>query len=98
VVWGLPGNGRKNEFGAQTAGEFAFLFGWHTALGARLSGTYYPTFHGEPFQSAATFYLRYARTQDAFGARFILNLNRPAGFSFDENGVWGAGLFYSASL
>ena len=41
---------------------------------------------------------RYARISDAFGARFVLNLDGPAGFSFSQNGVWGAALFYSTTL
>jgi hypothetical protein len=98
LMWGLPGGAREHEFGAQTAGEFALLFGWNTALGTRVSAAYYPTFDGDPFQSALTFYLRYARTQDAFGARFVMNLDGPAGFSFANDGAWGASLFYSRSL
>lgn len=98
IVFGLPGSGRQTEFGAQTAGEFALLFGWNVSLGTRLSAAYYPTFSGDPFQSALTTYLRYARTSDAFGARFVMNLDGPAGFTFSDNGIWGAALFYSTSL
>jgi hypothetical protein len=98
LIFGLPGNGRKGQFGAQTAGEAALLFGWNTSLGARLSATYYPTFAHDQFQSALTSYLRYARVGDAFGVRFTLNLIAPGGFSFDRNGVWGAALFYTKSI
>jgi hypothetical protein len=98
VIVGLPGGGRHAEFGVQSAGEFALLFGWRTSLGTRLSAAYYPTLDGDPFQSALTFYLRYARVGDAFGARFVMNLDGPAGFSFTNDGVWGLGLFYTATL
>ncbi len=98
VILGLPGNGRQTEFGAQTAGEFALLFGWNVSFGTRLSAAYYPTFDGDPFQAALTTYLRYARVSDAFGARFVMNLDSPAGFSFTDHGIWGAALFYSSTL
>jgi hypothetical protein len=98
LIWGLPGGGRDSDFGAQTAGDAAVLFGWRTSLGMRLSASYYPTLEGDNFQSALTAYLRYARPSDAFGARFVLNLDGPAGFSFGGDGMWGAGLFYTASL
>ena len=99
VIFGIPGNGRQTEFGAQTAGEFALLFGWNFSLGTRLSASYYPTFQRRSISSPrSTTYLRYARISDAFGARFVMNLDGPAGFSFSDNGIWGAALFYSTAL
>jgi hypothetical protein len=97
LIVGLPGGGRDPEFGAQMAGEADVLFGWQTSLVGRISGVYYPTFGGDPFQSALTFYFRYSRTNDSFALRFVMNLDGPAGFSFPD-GVWGLGLSYARSL
>jgi hypothetical protein len=98
VILGLPGGGRDTEFGAQMAGEADFLFGWQTTLGLRAWGALYPTLPGDKFQSAAMLYLRYTRPHDSFAARFTLNFDPPAGFSFQRDGMWGAGLAYVRSF
>jgi hypothetical protein len=96
VVIGLPGPGREVELGAQTAGELALRLVWHTSAAARATLAYYPTLGGDELQTALSFVLRHARPQgDSFGARFVLNLDR---FSFADDGVWGAGVFYATSL
>jgi hypothetical protein len=98
VILGLPGGGRQTEFGAQMAGEADFLFGWQTTLGLRAWGVIYPTLPGDMFQSAMMAYLRYTRPNDSFAARFTLNFDPPAGFSFSRDGMWGAGLLYARSF
>lgn len=98
VIVSLPGGGRTTEFGAQTAGELDFLFGWQSTLGLRVSAVTYPTMGGDKFQSALTTYFRYSTTNDSFTLRFVLNFDPPAGFSFSRNGMWGAGLSYTRSL
>lgn len=98
VIVGLPGNGRQTEFGAQTAAEADILFGWQTSWGTRVSAVVYPTLPGDMFQSSLMTYLRYTRTSDSFAARFVLNLDPPAGFSFSDNGMWGLGLQYVRSF
>jgi hypothetical protein len=98
LIVSLPGGGRETEFGAQLAGEFDFLFGWQSTLGFRVSGVSYPTLPGDKFQSALTTYFRYSTTNDSFAVRFILNFDPPAGFSFHNDGMWGAGLSYSRSV
>jgi hypothetical protein len=97
AIIGLPGNGREPEFGAQMAGQADLMFGWQTTLVGRISGVYYPTFSGDVFQSALTFYLRYSRMHDSYAVRFLMNLDDPAGFAFPD-GIWGLGLSYARSL
>jgi hypothetical protein len=97
TIVGLPGNGRDAEFGAQMAGQADVMFGWQTTLVGRISGVYYPTFSGDVFQSALTFYLRYSRMSDSYAVRFVMNLDGPAGFAFPD-GIWGLGLSYARSL
>ena len=97
VIVGLPGGGRDPEFGAQMAGEADLLFGWRTTLSARISGTYYPTFSGDVFQSALSTYFRYTSRNDSVAVRFVMNLDGPAGFSF-PSGMWGLGLSYARSF
>jgi hypothetical protein len=58
----------------------------------------YPTLPGDKFQSAFTTYFRYSTVDDSFTLRFVLNIDPPAGFSFANNGMWGAALSYSRSL
>jgi hypothetical protein len=98
LIVSLPGGGRTTEFGAQTAGELDFLFGWQSTLGFRVSAVTYPTMAGDKFQSALTTYFRYTTVDDSFAVRFVLNFDPPAGFSFSDDGMWGAGLSYSRSL
>lgn len=98
VIIGLPGGNRDTEFGAQMAGEADVMFGWQTTLAARISGAYYPTLVDDSLQTALTTYLRYMRTADSFALRFVLNLNPPAGFSFNSDGIWGAGFLYARSF
>lgn len=98
LVFGLPVGGREFAFGTQHAGELALVFSWHLQIAGRISATYYPTFDGDPFQSALSFYLRYVFVRDAIGARFVLNLDRPAGWALSREGMWGLGLFYSTAL
>jgi len=98
LIFGLPARTRDFHFGTQHAGELALLFNWHVQLAGRASLAYYPTFDGDDFQSALTFYLRYVVVTDSIGARFVINLDSPQGFSFDREGVWGLGLFYSTHL
>lgn len=98
LVFGLPAGSRAFEFGTQHAGELALVFNWHWQLAGRISATYYPTFEGDPFQSALSFYLRYVVVQDAIGARFLMNLDGPSGWAFSREGMWGLGLFYSTAI
>jgi hypothetical protein len=98
LIVSLPGRGRETEFGAQTAGELDFLFGWKSTLGFRISGVTYPTLPGDKFQSALTTYFRYSTVNGSFALRFVLNFDPPHGFSFSDDGVWGAALSYSRSL
>ena len=98
LVFGLPVGAREFEFGTQHAGELALIFNWHLQLAGRISATYYPTLPGDNFQSALTFYFRYTFVQDSIGARFVLNLDRPAGWSFTREGMWGLGVFYSTAI
>jgi hypothetical protein len=98
LIFGLPVGTREFNFGTQHAGELALLFNWHLQLAGRASLAWYPTFPGDDFQSALSFYLRYVVVTDAFGVRFTLNLDPPHGWSFEPAGVWGAGLFYSTHL
>ncbi len=97
AIVGVPGNGRDAEFGAQMAGQADVMFNWQTTLVGRISGAYYPTFSGDVFQSALTFYLRYSGKDDSVALRFVMNLDPPAGFSFPD-GIWGLGLSYARSL
>jgi hypothetical protein len=97
AIVGLPGNGRDAEFGMQMAGQADVMFSWQTTLVGRISGVYYPTFSGDVFQSALTFYLRYALMSDSLALRFVMNLDGPAGFSFPD-GVWGVGVSYARSM
>jgi len=98
VLFGLPVGGRNFEFGTQHAGELALVFDWHWQLAGRVSATYYPTFDGDKLQSALSFYLRYTVVQDSLGARFVMNLDGPAGWAFSRAGMWGLGLFYSTAI
>ena len=98
LIVSLPGGGRETEFGAQAAGELDFLFDWQSTLGFRISGVSYPTLPGDNFQSALTTYFRYSTVSNSFALRFVLNLDPPAGFSFTDDGMWGAALSYSRSL
>lgn len=98
LIFGLPVGARDFEFGMQHAGELALIFNWHLSLAGRLSAAYYPTLEGDKLQSALTFYLRYVFVQDAIGARFVLNLDGPAGWAFSREGMWGLGFFYSTAI
>ena len=98
LIFGLPARTRSFNFGTQHAGELALLFSWHLQVAGRVSVAYYPTFSGDNLQSALSFYFRYVVVTDSIGARFTMNLDNPHGFSFDEHGVWGLGLFYSTHL
>jgi hypothetical protein len=98
LIFGLPARTREFHFGTQHAGELAVLFNWHVQLAGRFSAAYYPTFEGDNLQTALTFYLRYVVVTDSVGARFVINTDGPHGFSFNEDGVWGLGLFYSTHL
>jgi len=98
VALGLPAGARTFELGTQHAVELTLLFSWHWQLGTRLHASYYPTLPGDDFQSAASLYLRYVIIKDAVGARFLTNLDGPAGFAFSRAGMWGLGVFYSTAL
>jgi hypothetical protein len=98
LIFGMPARTREAQFGTQHAGELALLFNWHVQLAGRASVAYYPTFEGDTLQSALSLYLRYVVVTDSFGARFVMNLDPPHGLSFDSDGVWGLGLFYSTRL
>ena len=98
LILGLPGGGRTTEFGAQMAAEADILIGWQSTFGLRVWGVLYPTFPGDIFQSAAMAYFRYNRPNDSFSLRFTLNFDPPAGFSFTDDGMWGAGLAYVRSF
>lgn len=99
AVLGLPGGGRDWELGLQTAGELMLRFAWHTSLAARASVAYYPTYRGDDLQTALTFAFQHRTTRGtSLGARFVINLDRPFGFSFRDDGVWGLSLFYLAAL
>jgi hypothetical protein len=98
LIFGLPARTREFNFGTQHAGELAVLFNWHLQIAGRISGAYYPTFAGDDFQSAMSFYMRYVVVTDSLGVRFTFNLDGPRGWSFDPAGVWGLGIFYSTHL
>jgi len=98
LIFGLPARTRDFKFGTQHAGELALLFNWHVQLAGRASLAYYPSFDGDNLQTALSLYLRYVVVTSSVGARFVINLDGPAGFSFDREGVWGLGLFYSTHL
>jgi hypothetical protein len=98
LIFGVPARTREFNFGMQHAGELAVLFNWHLQIAGRVSAAWYPTFPGDDFQSAMSFYLRYVVVTDAVGVRFTFNMDPPHGWSFDKPGVWGAGLFYSTRL
>lgn len=98
LIFGLPVGGRDFEFGTQHAGELALVFNWHWQLAGRIQGSYYPTLPGDKFQSSLAFYLRYVIVRDAVGARFVMNLDGPAGFAYSREGMWGLGVFYSTAL
>jgi hypothetical protein len=98
LIFGLPARTRDFQFGTQHAGELAVVFNWHVQLAGRLSVAYYPTFSGDNLQSALSFYLRYVVVTDSVGARFVINIDGPAGFSFDREGIWSLGLYYSTQL
>ncbi len=95
LIFGLPARTREFNFGMQHAGELAVLFNWHLQIAGRMSVAWYPTYAGDDFQSAMSFYLRYVVVSDAVGARFTFNMDPPHGWSFNQQGVWGAGIFYS---
>jgi len=98
LIFGLPARTREFNFGTQHAGELAVLFNWHVQLAGRFSAAYYPTFEGDNLQTSLSVYLRYVVVTDSVGARFVINTDRPHGFSFNEDGIWGLGLFYSTHL
>jgi hypothetical protein len=98
VIFGLPVGAREFQFGTQHAGELTLVFSWHWQVAGRITATYYPTFAGDDFQSALSFYLRYVVVRDAIGARFTMNLDGPAGWAFSREGMWGLGVFYSTAL
>lgn len=98
VIFGLPAGSRRFEIGTQHAGELTLVFNWHWQLAGRISAAYYPTLPGDALQSALSFYLRYVNQHGALGARFVMNLDPPAGFAFSRPGMWGLGLFYSTAL
>lgn len=98
LVFGLPARSREFQFGTQHAGELALLFNWHVQIAGRFSAAYYPTMPGDNLQTALSFYFRYVVVTDSFGARFVINMDPPGGFSFNSEGVWGLGLFYSTHL
>lgn len=98
VVFGLPAGKREFEFGTQHAGELTLVASWHLQFAGRVWATYYPTLPGDKFQSALGFYVRYTFVSDTIGARFVLNLDGPAGWAFSREGMWGAGLFYSTAI
>lgn len=83
------GDGRdESDILGQLALEGAFKLGEVVRLGARLAGVWLPTADGDNFQS---FLEPFARLQFlvayAFAA-FTMNLDEPAGFSFDSGKVW----------
>lgn len=98
LIFGLPAGARDFEFGTQHAGELAYLPTWHWQIALRVSAAWYPTFEGDRFQSSLGSVLRYVFVRDAIGARFVMNLDRPHGFAFDQAGMWGLALFYAKSL
>ena len=99
VIVGLPVGPRDAEFGAQTAGELALRFAWHTQVGLRGLLAYYPTFSGDDFQSSVALFARHTRVRgDSFAARFVFNLDPPAGTSFTDDGMWGLTLYYATPL
>jgi hypothetical protein len=99
AVVGLPLAARDVEFGVQTAGELALRFAWHTQVGVRGLLAYYPTLPGDDFQSSLALFARHTRVRgDSFAARFVANLDPPAGLSFTRDGMWGLSFFYATPL
>jgi hypothetical protein len=99
AILGLPVRTRDVELGAQTQGELALRFAWHTQVGVRGSLAYYPTLPGDKAQTSLALIARHARPRgDSFAAKFVMNLDGPAGFSFADGGMWGLSLLYATSL
>jgi hypothetical protein len=98
LIFGLPVRTREFNFGMQHAGELALLFNWHLQIAGRAQLAWYPTYQGDDFQSSLSFYFRYVVVTDSVGLRFTFNIDPPGGWSFDQAGVWGAGIFYSTHL
>lgn len=94
LIFGLPAGSRDFVFGMQHAGELAAIFGLHLELAGRITAAWYPTLEGDDFQSSVALYLRYVFVNDGIGARFVMNIDPPHGFSFTREGMWGLGLFY----
>jgi len=96
VIIGLPGGGRDTELGLQWAGEASV--GRTVRFGGRIGATYWPTLQGDNFQSSLGAFLRYGSAARSVGARFVMNLDGPDGFSFSPGGVWGVHLSFVSSL
>jgi hypothetical protein len=98
LIFGLPGGERSFEFSTQQAGDASLRLGRRARLGARIHGVFHPTSEGDRFQSALSAYFRIRLAASSLGVRFIMSLDRPAGFAFADEGAWGLGLFYIASF
>lgn len=75
------------ELGLQ-AGGFAAWQGSLVRVGAALRFVWLPTIDGDFFQMSLEPLLRIGR-RGFFETRLTVNLDNPAGFSFDDGGVWG---------
>ena len=58
-------------------------------IGLRFQLAWLPTAQGDPVQTSLELFGRVWLDALFLGLAFTLNLDEPAGFSFDTNGVWG---------
>jgi hypothetical protein len=75
------------ELFTQIGGQAAVVAG-PVELGARLQGAWIPTEDGDNFQLSAVPFVEAALGTGYFRAAFTLNIDNPAGFSFDTGRFW----------
>lgn len=78
----------ESDMLGQLAVEGAFKLGEVVRLGARLAGVWLPTADGDNFQSFLEPFARFQFLVAYAFAAFTMNLDEPAGFSFDSGKVW----------
>ncbi len=86
-----PGNrleGAEVEVFLQAAAEAAYVVGIFEA-GVRLQAAWLATLGGDDFQLSVEPFVALDAGPAFARLRFTLNLDEPAGFSFDEQKVWG---------
>ncbi len=86
---GLPVGDGDLHYGLQLGGAMQIPIGRSLMLGGRLSGSLWSSAGGEVFQAAVSPFLRIMSQGEYLAVRLLINLDRPAGFAFDEAGIWG---------